>query len=208
MARYIDPVCRMCRRLGLKLYLKGERCYTPKCAVERRPSPPGERSLRRRKISDRGLQLREKQKARYSYGVLERQFRRYYREAIRRPGVSGENMVQLLEMRLDNIVYRLGFATSRPQARQVVCHGHISVNGRKVDIPSYSARVGDVIGWSEHGRGSDLFRAAQEQVAGQTPPVWLGLDTDAMQGRVLAPPELRELDTRFNPSVIIEHYSR
>ena len=136
MARYTGPVCRLCRRHGEKLYLKGERCYTPKCSFDRRPNPPGPRPARRRKISDRGLQLREKQRARVTYGVLEKQFVRYYKEAIRRPGVSGENLVRMLELRLDNIVYRLGFADSRSQARQVVRHGIIAVNGRKLDIPS------------------------------------------------------------------------
>lgn len=208
MARYTGPVCRICRHLGLKLYLKGEKCYTPKCTVERRPAPPGQISLRRRKISDRGLQLREKQKARYSYGVLERQFRRYYEDAMRRPGVSGDTLVRSLEMRLDNIVYRLGFVPSRSQARQLVRHGLVSVNERKVDIPSYSVSIGDVIGWTQRGQQSQLFQMARQQVGAYTAPAWLSLDADGMQGRILAAPEVGELDVRFDPKVIIEYYSR
>jgi small subunit ribosomal protein S4 len=154
------------------------------------------------------LQLREKQKARYAYGVLERQFRRYYEEAVRRPGVSGENLVRLLELRLDNVVYRLGFADSRNQARQIVRHGHFSVNGRKVNIPSYNVRVGDVITWTERGRRSELFKVVQEQIASRGVLSWLSLNLDTMEGRVIAVPELTDLDLRFNPNVIIEHYSR
>jgi small subunit ribosomal protein S4 len=171
--------------------------------------PPGERAnARRRKVSDRGLQLREKQKARYTYGVLERQFRRYYEEAVRRPGVSGENLVRLLELRLDNIVYRLGFADSRNQGRQLVRHGHFSVNGRKVNIPSYSVRIGDVVGWTERGRRSEIFKVVQEQIASRGVLPWLSLNTDTMEGRPIALPEVPELDLRFNPNVIIEHYAR
>src|SRR3972149_11955748 len=145
MARNIGPVCRICRRLGDKMYLKGEKCFTPKCAFERRPYAPGQRSARRRKVSDRGLQMREKQKARAVYAVLERQFRRYYEEAVRRHGVTGENLLRTLELRLDNVAYRLGFADSRAQARQLVRHGHFTVNGRKTDIPSASVKVGQVV---------------------------------------------------------------
>jgi len=145
VARYRGPVCRICRRLGEKLYLKGEKCYTPRCAFERRPFAPGQRSMRRRKVSDRGLQLREKQKARASYGVLERQFHRYYERAVRRTGITGDNLLRILELRLDNVVYRLGFADSRAQARQLVRHGHISINERKADIPSHMVKLNDVI---------------------------------------------------------------
>src|SRR6266540_2496626 len=156
MARYKGPDCRVCRRQGEKLFLKGTKCLGPKCTIEKRPNPPGDQHKgRRRKVSDRGLQLREKQKARYAYGILERQFRRYYEEAVRRPGVSGENLVRILETRLDNVVHRLGFADSRDQARQVVGHGHITLNGRKTDIPSARVKVGDVIGLSEDARNTE-----------------------------------------------------
>src|SRR5215213_335113 len=145
MARYTGPVCRICRRAGMKLFLKGERCFGPKCGVERRPTPPGTQTQRRRKVSEYGLQLREKQKARSIYGVLEAQFRKHFSEAERRPGMTGENLLRILETRLDNVVYRLGFADSRAQARQLVRHGHFMVNGRKTNIPSFRTRPGDVI---------------------------------------------------------------
>src|SRR5215467_7257004 len=148
MARYTGPVCKLCRREGIKLFLKGDRCFTPKCAVDasRRPYPPGHQPTRRRKQSEYGIQLREKQKARHTYGVLERQFQRHFSEAVRRGGSTGENLLRILEMRLDNVVFRLGIAESRAQARQLVTHGHITVNGRKVNIPSYETKVGQVIG--------------------------------------------------------------
>ncbi|MDW8045820.1 MAG: 30S ribosomal protein S4, partial [Chloroflexota bacterium] len=175
MARYTGPVCRLCRRHGEKLFLKGARCFTPKCSFERRPYPPGQRTTRRRKISDRGLQLREKQRARVTYGVLEKQFRRYYEEAIRRPGVSGENLVRLLESRLDNIVYRLGFADSRAQARQLVRHGHIAVNGRKLDIPSAHIKEGDTISFPPRGQRSAYDPVVQETITSKQVPSWLQL---------------------------------
>ena len=152
MARYTGAVCRLCRRYGEKLYLKGDRCFGPKCAFTKRPTPPGGASQRRRKVSDRGLQLREKQRARVAYGLLEKQFRRYYNEALAKTGVTGEILVRSLESRLDNIVYRLGFADSRKQARQVVRHGHISLNGRKTDIPSALCKTGDQIALTARGR--------------------------------------------------------
>ena len=208
MARYTDADCRICRRHGEKLFLKGERCMTPKCAIERRPVPPGQRPMRRRKVSDRGLQLREKQKARFTYGVLERQFRRYYQEAVRRPGITGENLLRLLEFRLDNVVYRLGWADSRDQARQLVRHGHITVNGRKRDIPSAQVQVGDEIGWTDRGKATEYFKLLKEQLGSRTVPSWLAMDANAMTGRVLAVPNRDEIDHRFNENVIVEYYSR
>jgi len=209
MARYTGPVCRLCRRHGEKLFLKGERCFTPKCSFERRPYPPGQRTARRRKISDRGLQLREKQRARVTYGVLEKQFRRYYKEAIRRPGVSGENLVRLLESRLDNVVYRLGFADSRAQARQLVRHGHIAVNGRKLDIPSAQVKEGDVISFTPRGQRSGYFDIVKETIKSKTVPSWLQLDMANMTGKVIGPPEVVPGQTHlFNENVIIEYYSR
>lgn len=208
MAHYTGPVCRICRRLGDKLYLKGEKCFTPKCPFERRPYPPGQRSLRRRKVSDRGLQLREKQKARYIYGVLERQFQRYYSEAVRRHGISGDNLLKILEMRLDNVAYRLGYADSRAQARQLVLHGHVTVNGRKAAIPSHVLKVGDVVGWTERGRRSRHFQAMSEAVSSRQLPSWLSLDAETMTGRVLAQPEPEEVGARFSTATIVEYYSR
>ena len=208
MARYTGPVCRLCRRYGDKLFLKGERCFTPKCAFEKRASPPGDRTPRRRKISDRGLQLREKQKARFSYGVMERQFRRYYRRAIQRTGVTGQNLLSLLEMRLDNVAYRLGFADSRNQARQLVRHGHLALNGRKTDVPSAMVKAGDVITWTEAAREKEPFKLAQEVVKNKQAPAWLSLEEATMTGRVLAAPGPGEIDARFDPSVIVEFYSR
>jgi len=208
MARNTGPVCRLCRRLGDKLYLKGEKCFTPKCAFERRPYAPGQRSQRRRKVSDRGLQLREKQKARAVYGILEAQFSRYYKEAVRRHGITGENLMRTLELRLDNLVYRLGFADSRAQARQVVLHGHIAVNGRKSAIPSHVLKTGDVVGWTQRGRKSRYFEMVSGGVASKSVPSWLGLDVQEMAGRVLALPEVAEIDTKFSPATIVEYYSR
>ncbi len=208
MARYTGPVCRLCRRYGTKLFLKGERCFTPRCAFERRATPPGDRVVRRRKLSDRGLQLREKQKARYTYGILERQFRRYYGKAIRRTGVTGDNLLSLLELRLDNVVYRLGFADSRNQARQIVRHGHIALNGRKTNVPSAVARVGDAITWTEGARKTELFKVAQEAVKNKQVPAWLSLDESTMTGRVLATPGPGDFDARFDPKIIVEFYSR
>ena len=208
MARYNGPVCRLCRRLGDKLYLKGEKCFSPKCAFERRPYAPGQRSMRRRKVSDRGLQLREKQRARAVYGVLERQFRRYYAEAVRRQGVSGDNLLRILEMRLDNLLYRLGFADSRAQGRQVVLHGHITVNGRKAHTPSYVLKVGDVIGWTSQGLSSRYFEIVKDQMASKNIPSWLSVEVDAMTGRVLAQPEIEEIGAKFSPATVVEYYSR
>jgi len=209
MARYTGPVCRLCRRYGDKLYLKGERCLTPKCAFERRPNPPGQQRFgRRRKVSDRSLQLREKQRARFTYGIMERQFRRYYRDAMRRAGVTGENLVRLLEQRLDNVVYRLGFADSRSQARQVVRHGHISLNGRKTDIPSCAVKVGDEIAWSPNGSQTELFKIMQETIQSKEIPDWLGVDAASMTGRVIAQPDVAQVGAKFDPAVIVEFYSR
>ncbi len=209
MARYTGPVCRICRRRGDKLYLKGERCYSPKCAFERRPNPPGPRPARRRKVSDRGLQLREKQRARATYGVLERQFLRYYKEAVRRPGVSGLNLVRILESRLDNAVYRAGFADSRAQGRQIVRHGLITLNGRKTDIPSAQLRDGDVIGFTQRGARSEHHKVLQETIAAKTPPSWLVVDPGALTARVAGPLEVVPGEThRFNENVVIEYYSR
>lgn len=208
MARYTGAVCRICRRHGEKLFLKGEKCFT-KCTLDRRGTlPPGQRSSRRRKVSDRALQLREKQKARYAYGVLERQFRRYYEEAVRRTGVTGENLIRALELRLDNVVYRLGFGDSRSQARQLVRHGHITVNGRSANIPSYRLRVDDELGWSARGQRSEYFAIQREQMRGKTAPSWLSLNEGAMTGRVLALPSVAEAAAQFNPAVIVEYYSR
>jgi small subunit ribosomal protein S4 len=209
MARYAGPVCRLCRRYGDKLYLKGERCMGPKCAFERRPTPPGQQRFgRRRRVSDRALQLREKQRARYTYGIMERQFRKYYRDAMRKAGVTGENLVRMLELRLDNVVYRLGFADSRAQARQTVRHGHISLNGRVTDIPSCALKIGDEISWSPKGRGSELIKIVQETHQGKEVPDWLGVDTATMTGRVTAQPDVGQIGLKFDPAVIVEYYSR
>ena len=209
MARYTGPVCRLCRRYGDKLYLKGERCLTPKCAFERRPSAPGQQKYgRRRRVSDRALQLREKQRARFTYGIMERQFRRYYQQAIRRAGVTGDNLVRFLELRLDNVVYRLGFGDSRAHARQVVRHGHIQLNGRRTDIPSCAIKVGDEIAWSPKGQGTELFKIIQETMQSKEVPDWLGVDAASMTGRVIALPDVAQVGAKFDPAVIVEFYSR
>ncbi len=196
----------------MKLYLKGERCYTPKCAFERRPYPPGlhgQASRFRRKQSDYALQLREKQKVKRLYGVLERQFRIYFREASRRKGLTGATLLQILESRLDNVVYRLGFADSRAQARQLVRHGHIEVNGRKVDIPSYRVKPGDIIRVREKSRKKAFFRDRAEIIAERAVPEWLERDAENMVGRVLALPQRHHItDVEINEQLIVEFYSR
>ena len=208
MARYTGPVCRICRRLGDKLYLKGEKCFTPKCPFERRPYPPGPRSNRRRKVSDRGLQLREKQRARAIYGILERQFRNYYEMAVKRHGVTGENLLRTLELRLDNVVYRLGFADSRPQARQLVLHGHVTVNGRKSGIPSHVLKLGDGLGLTGRGRKSEYFQTVAENIGSKQVPTWLEMDPAQLTGKIVSAPEVEEIGAKFNPATIVEYYSR
>jgi small subunit ribosomal protein S4 len=194
--------------MGEKLFIKGERCFTPKCAFEKRPYPPGKRSTRRRKVSDRGLQLREKQKARAVYGVLERQFRRYYKDAVKRPGVAGETLLRTLEMRLDSVVFKLGFADSRAQGRQIVLHGHITVNGRKSAIPSHLMKPGDIVAWTQRGSKSEYFKVVQETISSKSIPSWMSLDTTEMSGRVLSLPEMEEIGAKFNEATIVEYYSR
>ena len=207
MARYAGPSCRLCRRVNEKLMLKGERCATPMCALERRGLPPGGRRSRRR-VSERGLQLREKQKARYTYGLLERQFRKLFTKAGRGKGVTGDIFVQLLESRLDNVVYRLGFADSRSQARQIVRHGGITLNGRKTDIPSCLLKLGDVVGWSNTGARTELYRNAVERIGDRVIPDWVSLDKENLTGRFIALPSVDKADVRFDANVIVEYYSR
>ena len=208
MARYTDAVCRLCRRQGEKLFLKGERCMSPKCAIERRNNPPGMHAARRRKVSERGLQLREKQKARITYGVLERQFRRHYQEAVRRPGATGENLLQELELRLDNVIYRMGFADSRAQARQIVQHGHITLNGRKTNVASARLKAGDAVAWMAASKESEHYKTVAQAIESKAIPSWLILDQAQMAGRVLTMPTRQEIDVRVNEQAIVEWYSR
>ncbi|TDY42828.1 SSU ribosomal protein S4P [Alicyclobacillus sacchari] len=208
MARYTGPVCRLCRREGIKLYLKGERCFSEKCAIDKRPYAPGQHGQGRKRNSEYGSQLREKQKARRYYGVLESQFERYYEEAARRRGVTGETLLSLLESRLDNVVYRLGFAASRAEARQIVRHGHIEVNGRRVDIPSFLAREGDVIAIREKSRDNGRIKELVESIGNRTIPAWLQLDVEKLSGKVLRKPEREEIDTPVAEQMIVEYYSR
>ncbi len=212
MARYTDAVCKLCRREGMKLFLKGERCFTPKCPIERRNYPPGQHGptrRSRRKVSDYGRQLREKQKVRRIYGVYERQFRRYFRQAVKAKGMTGTALLQLLERRLDNVVYRMGLASSRAQARQLVTHGHITVNGHKVDIASYSVRPGDVIGVKESSRKKRYFKNLAEDFGKlQSPPKWLSVDPENMTATVVALPEREDIDITINEQLIVEYYSR
>lgn len=211
MARYTGPVCKLCRREGQKLYLKGERCYTSKCAFERRSYPAGQHgpSQRwRRKESDFAIQLREKQRARRIYGVLERQFRRYFEEAERLPGLTGANLLALLESRLDNVVFRMGLADSRSQARQLVQHGHITLNGRKTNIPSALVKPGDVVSITERARRLTYFRERMEQLMKHQPPEWLSLDAQRVAAKVLEVPRREQIDVRLNEQLIVEYYSR
>ena len=208
MARYTGPACRLCRRATEKLFLKGERCFTPRCGVERRRTPPGNQVRRRRRVSDRGLQLREKQKARVIYGILERQFRRYYEDAQKNPQSTGEVLLQLLERRLDNVVYRMDFAESRNQARQLVCHGHVAVNGRKVDIASYMVKPGEVIGWQQGSQEKEFVKALVEGMPRKSLPGWLSLDTETLTGKVLRLPQPEDAESIFEPRLIVEYYSK
>jgi small subunit ribosomal protein S4 len=211
MARYTGAKCKLCRREGEKLFLKGDRCLSPKCAFDRRSYAPGMHGRRRsfrRKTSDYGVQLREKQKLRRVYGVLERQFRRYYAQAAKAEGLTGANLLQLLETRLDNIVYRLGFATSRDQARQLVLHGHFDVNGRRAKSPSMLLNANDVISIRERSRKLAYFRDLRQALEHVTTPEWLTLDDANMQGTLLSLPTREQLDIPVKEQLIVEYYSR
>jgi small subunit ribosomal protein S4 len=199
----------LCRRSGEKLMLKGSKCLTPKCTIEKRPKPPGQQSTGRRpRISDRGLQLREKQKGRYTYGLLERQFRRFFALAEKQPGVTGDSLIVLLERRLDNVVFRLGFADSRAQARQLVCHGHITLNGRKTDSPSCLVKEGDTIGWRKGSTESGYYKEAVANIKAKVPPRWLSLDRENMIGQVLSTPTPEDIGAQFETMAIVEYYAR
>ncbi len=209
MARYTDSVCRQCRREGEKLFLKGDRCYSAKCAVVKRHTPPGQHGqARQRKQSEYGIQLREKQKCRRAYGVLESQFGKYYEMASNMRGATGENLLSLCERRLDNVVYRLGFADSRPMARQMVCHGHILVDGKKVDIPSYLVKAGQVITIRERSRDMENLKELKEQGADKPIPKWLDLDAANLTGRIAAMPQRDDIDLTIEEHLIVEYYSR
>jgi small subunit ribosomal protein S4 len=208
MARYTDPVCRICRREGLKLFLKGSRCYTKKCSFERRSTPPGMNTQRRRKVSEFGIQLREKQKVRKSYSVLEKQFRNYFEKAEQRKGMTGENLLRLLEMRLDNVVFRMGLASSRAQARQLVSHGHFAVNGRPTNVPSFPTKVGDRVEVRESRRGREIFKVVAETVKSAQIPDWVSVDGKQLAGSVLAEPAREQMPPEFNEQLVVEYYSR
>ncbi|WZL72606.1 30S ribosomal protein S4 [Clostridiaceae bacterium 35-E11] len=206
MARYTGPSCRLCRREGQKLYLKGERCYTDKCAISRRGYAPGQHGQGRKKISNYGLQLREKQKAKRFYGLLETQFRSYFEKAEKQAGITGENLLSILETRLDNVVYRLGFASSRKEARQLVRHGHFTVNGKKVDIPSYLVVVGDVIKVKEKSVSSPKFKEMAETATNV--PNWLEANVESLEGKVVSLPTREDIDIPIAEHLIVELYSR
>ena len=207
MARYTGPSCRLCRREGEKLYLKGDRCYTDKCAIGKRSYAPGQHGTSRKKLSNYGLQLREKQKAKRFYGLLESQFRKYFEMADRRSGITGENLLSILESRLDNTVFRMGFATSRKEARQLVTHGHFTINGKKVDIPSYLVNVGEVIAVKEKSKSSEKFKAIAEGFKGNAPQ-WLTVDAEKLEGKVVALPSRDDIDLPIAENLIVELYSK
>lgn len=209
MARYTGPVCRLCRREGMKLFLKGERCYTGKCAIDRRAYAPGQHGqARAKKPTEYGLQLREKQKARRMYGVMEKQFRNYFDMAARKKGMAGENLLVLLERRLDNVVFHLGFASSRPEARQLVNHGHFTINGKKVDIASYSVRVGETVAVKEGSKSSPRMKQLLENIGSRTVPGWLSLDANTAAGTVVALPTREDIQIPIQEHLIVEKYSR
>jgi small subunit ribosomal protein S4 len=212
MSKNTGPVCKLCRREGEKLFLKGQRCFTPKCAFEKRSYPPGEHGrmaqFRRRRVSDYQRQLRGKQKTRRIYGVGERQFRRYYRMAVKRRGKTGENLLQMLETRLDNVVYRMGFSESRAHARNLVVHGHFNVNGRRTNIPSMLIRPGDEVVVREGSRKRTYFKSLAKQAEARTIPRWIERDTEKLSGKVILMPERQDIDASINEQLIIEYYSR
>jgi small subunit ribosomal protein S4 len=208
MARYTEAVCRLCRRENKKLFLKGERCYTEKCAVTRRASLPGQHGKGRKKTSEYGVQLRAKQTARRYYGVLESQFAPYFEKAAAKPGITGENLLQILESRLDNVVYRMGFASSRKEARQLVGHGHYLVNGRRVDIPSALLKPGDVVAVAEKSRSSDKIKTVVEQFGSRPVPQWLDLDKANMSATIVTLPKREEIDLDVEEHLIVELYSK
>lgn len=208
MARYTGPVCKLCRREGQKLYLKGERCYTDKCAIARRLYAPGQHGQARKKLSEYGIQLREKQKARRYYGVLESQFEKYFEMASKKKGITGENLLQILESRLDNVIYRLGLASSRAQARQLVRHGFFTVNGKKVNIPSYLVEEGDVIAVREKSRNSDALKSILEATEGRILPKWLDMNRDTLEARVVALADREDIDLPIEEHLIVEYYSK
>ena len=209
MARYIDESCRVCRREGEKLFLKGSRCYTDKCAITRRAYAPGQHGQKKKKQSEYGMQLREKQKAKAFYGVLESQFRKYFEEAARSKEITGLRLLQILESRLDNVVYRLGLATSRAQARQLVRHGHFTVNGAKVNIPSYLTKVNDIVAVKESSRNADCFKAIVEATENGRPvPTWLQADLENRNGKIVALPTRDEIDLSVQEHLIVELYSK
>ena len=208
MARYTGPVCRLCRREGTKLFLKGDRCLTGKCALDRRSTAPGQHGAANKKMREYGLQMREKQKTKRYYGVLEKQFVNYFEEADRKEGMTGENLICLIERRLDNVVYRMGFAASHKEARQLVLHGHFTVNGKKVNIPSLIIKAGDVISVKEASRDSVKFKALAEAAANANAPKWLEVKAEAMTATVLTLPAREDVDFDFNEQLIVELYSK
>ncbi len=208
MARYRDALCRLCRRESEKLFLKGDRCYTDKCAVERRKYAPGQHGQRRKKFSDYALQLREKQKAKETYGVLENQFKRYFYTADRKKGITGSNLLQLLESRLDNVVYRLGFASNRRQARQLVLHGHVTVNDRRINIPSSLVRPGDIIGLKEASKKLVIIEENIAKIEHRGLPSWLEMDVKDLKGKILHSPSRDEIQLPVQEQLIVELYSK
>jgi small subunit ribosomal protein S4 len=209
MARYTGPVCKLCRREGVQLFLKGTRCLTDKCSVKKRPAGPGMHGAKRKKVSEFGQQLREKQKARRIYGLLEKQFRKTYEEARRAEGATGERLLQFLEMRLDSVVHKLGYADSRKQARQLVRHGHFVVNGRKTDVPSFLTKVGDVVEVKPASREKEYFKVVADVMGKKDVPIWLSQDASQMTGKVLSVPTRAEIDaSSVDEQLIVEYYSR
>lgn len=208
MARYTDASCKLCRREGQKLFLKGERCYSNKCAIDRRPYAPGQHGATKKKLSEYGIQLREKQKAKRFYGLLESQFRKYFEMANRKKGITGENLLQLLESRLDNVVYRLGFGSTRAEARQLVTHGHFEVNGKKLNIPSYIVKVGDTVDVSEKGKKSVRFKEILDITGAKVVPKWLEVDQENLKGKIVALPAREDIDLNVQEHLIVELYSK
>ncbi len=208
MARYTGASCRLCRREGQKLFLKGERCYSDKCAIARRQYAPGQHGQNRKKVSEYGLQLREKQKAKRYYGVLESQFAKYFDMAERKAGMTGENLLKILETRFDNVVYRLGLASSRKEARQLVLHNHFTVNGKKANIPSMLLKVGDVIAVTENSRTSDKIKAVVEANSARPVPKWLDADSNTLTGKIVEMPAREDIDLEIEEHLIVELYSK